>query len=355
MTLLRKTSKRLVLVMTLDVKNPYQKKIMNHYLKRIKNTIFIALVAFLYLLPSCSHKKTPKKANPHTYIHLESNQPSIKANNSKEKHVLTIWIHGTTLFSRKLSGIFHAGKIGIHPASSYKKSHRILRKISQYLPQEKTSRFVYENFYFFGWHGKLSVQRRTKTAENLLRNIIQLIKSYKTKHGATPKIRIITHSHGGNVALSLAKANKNSKEKITIYELILLACPVQKKTAHLTKDPIFENIYSLYSGIDMLQVIDPQGLQDIKKTRKIKKPFFSKRLFPQQKNLKQAKVKINGRGLLHIEFITSRFVKMLPHILEEIDAWTVESQILEKKSRLLRIYKKRNKVRLERRMVKKKW
>ena len=104
----------------------------------------------------------------------------------------------------------------------------------------------------------------------------------------------------------------------------------------------FERIYSIYSAADIIQVADPQGLHRIKKTirKKIKKPFFSKRVFAPQENLTQVKVKINRRGITHVEFLLSRFTKTLPYLLEEIDRW-VQSETHDQenyeKNRLLKI------------------
>ena len=176
-----------------------------------------------------------------------------------------------------------------------------------------------------------------------------------------PRIRLITHSHGGNVALFLSKIN-NKSEKIKIYELILLACPVQKKTSQLVKNQMFEKIYSLYSGMDILQVIDPQGMHEIikKEARKAKEtPFFSERRFKPQKNMLQAKLKINGRGILHVEFLLKKFTAVMPYLLQELDNWnqkeTNNPQAYKKHTLIKVTIEKENKnIRFERRIIKQK-
>jgi len=161
---------------------------------------------------------------------------------------------------------------------------------------------------------------------------------------------MITHSHGGNVALYMAKIKKEFTTPITIDELILLACPVQQKTVNLIKDDLFKQIYSLYSKADLIQVLDPQGiyaikskLQGKKSINKRKTPLFSKRRFPVQDNLKQAKIRINGRAISHLDFILKTFLRHLSEILAELRKSTVQRPSLKKgrtKEMLIRIPKR---------------
>jgi len=99
-----------------------------------------------------------------------------------------------------------------------------------------------------------------------------------------------------------------------------------KKTIDLIKDNLFKQIYSLYSKADLFQVIDPQGVYAIKSalqgkkksTNKQRTPFFSGRRFPDQDNLKQAKVRMNGHAIFHLDFILTKFLHHLPDILVEL-------------------------------------
>jgi len=54
-----------------------------------------------------------------------------------------------------------------------------------------------------------------------------------------PKVTLISHSHGGNVALNLA-AIAEKESPLSIERLILLACPVQQETAALVDAPMFK-------------------------------------------------------------------------------------------------------------------
>ena len=231
---------------------------------------------------------------------------------SEEKcEYITVWIHGTRLTPRPiLHNIFHAPD-GLVPANSFDTQYH-LRSIADTLTQTDPTRYSGEYMFLFGWSGALAFEERVKAAEDFYVQLKQVIQSYEQKQGKKPKIRIITHSHGGNVALNLAKIKDTSN--FIVDELILLACPVQEETAPFIKDPMFKEIFVLYSSFDLLQIIDPQGLYSHNDNR----PLFSERRFPTQDNVTQVKMKLNGRALLHTDFIRVRFVAMLPQIIDKM-------------------------------------
>jgi len=323
--------------------------------------LWISATATLLALAGCTHKNTKQTIKVKTSTKLIQANNKIAPATAKEPHTITVWIHGTRFESdfireKLIKNIFYRAYIkdGLLHETAYKKRSNF-RIISQNLSQQECTRFKPDNFYIFGWSGELRIKKRKVAAKKLYKSLLQLINRYKAKHGITPKIRFITHSHGGNVALHFAKINDKSAEKIKVSELVLLACPVQEKTAHLIASKTFEKIYSIYSGIDMIQVLDPQGLHKARKkaVKKIEKPFFSERAFVPQKNLTQVKIKINRRGIAHIEFILTRFAKILPHLLQEIDAWIKTENNdpdSHKKSRLLKIYTTGEKITFDRRV-----
>lgn len=241
--------------------------------------------------------------------------------NPKEGPWLTIWIHGTRLTPKVFAKhFFHVNK-GLHKASelSLKYQHRA---IAQTLSDLDTQQFDINNFYLFGWSDKLSFKQRKQAAKEL-HNALNLLADYKNTHGVTPRIRIITHSHGGNVALNLA--HFISDDHLVIDELVLLACPVQEQTKRLIEKPCFKKLYSFYSTRDMLQVLDPQGMyvedwEDID----FEKDIFSQRKFSSHPKLKQIEVTYHNRGILHIEFLLINklcgFIKHLPYLLATASA-----------------------------------
>lgn len=237
---------------------------------------------------------------------------------------ITIWIHGTkgTVNHIPLDSLkrFFDCKPGLNPAHNLCECHHH-RQIADVLITHDPLRFPAEHFYLFGWNGKLSYEERENTARMLYNEIKALIIRYKKQLGTSPKIRLITHSHGGNVALNLAKVKDVMDTEFTIDELILLACPVQTKTVHLIKDPLFKKIYSLYSTRDFIQILDP--LEIIHNVKEKRFPLFSQRKFPDQPNLRQIVVKRKKRAISHVEFMLENFLTTLPIILNELDTTTV--------------------------------
>lgn len=242
------------------------------------------------------------------------------------KPAITIWIHGTRLFpASAFLGILSA-RPGLNPVTEVDPRHYTF-KTAHLLEKLYPEQFSVDSFYVFGWTGRLSYNERERAADILYQSIAKKINEYK-KSGITPYVRIVSHSHGGNISLNLAHVSQKYSHKFSVDELILLACPVQQFTSHLVGNPMFKRVYSLYSRLDIVQILDPQGLRTLfsrgfkkcKKHRKMK-PFFSSRRFKPQKNMHQVKIKINGRALFHNSFIRAQFVQVLPIIVDEIRHW----------------------------------
>ncbi len=212
---------------------------------------------------------------------------------------ITVWIHGTKsqefLINRlskiaqnletKLFG-YEQGLHNVASLTSNQNNYLLAKELSDNYPQQ----FPWEHFYVFGWSGKLNHASRQLAAKNLYHALKELVLRYQKEYCITPQITLITHSHGGNVALNMA-AIVDKDCSLVINKLILLACPVQNYTMDLVKSPFFKRIYSIHSHTDMLQVLDPQGLHpflalkhmaEFKNAFNIskKRPLFSRRHFP---------------------------------------------------------------------------
>ncbi len=287
-------------------------------------TSLLFLFPLLFVCSGCVHSPSQ-----HYYSHIITcttpekpliftEKPPLHSN----ERTITIWIHGTkAFFSKFLYTNFFYTRKGVHSALSFE-PHYHLREIAELLYAQNPQKFPIDDFYFYGWSGKLSFKARYKAAKKLYIQIQALVKQYEDAYGIKPSIRIITHSHGGNVALNLACFNNDMQ--LFIDELILMACPVQERTCNLTAHSMFKKIYSLYSRFDSIQVLDPQWLYYLLKkdfTEAPVKPnsFFSKRDFPPLEKMVQVQLKLNNRGIMHIEFITNKFVGLLPIILHEIN------------------------------------
>ncbi len=283
----------------------------NHY-------YFILL--FFIVVASCRSLNLEKCS----YLHLNDRQKTHDACSVPQAPPsITIWVHGTrAFFSKYFFHNFFYCLPGLNPAKKFEKKYH-LRSIAELLHTHAPDLFSFETFYFFGWSGKLNFKARIKAARELYQAIQILIKEYEETYHQKPSIRIITHSHGGNVALNMAKI-KDYNNKLCIDELILLACPIQEQTACYAHDDLFTTIYSFYSRSDSIQVLDPQGFHYWRKKHKMLKPltFFSGRCFPDHcTKVRQIEIKLDGKGLMHIDFLFHKFLKCLPDMLHTIKNW----------------------------------
>lgn len=160
-------------------------------------------------------------------------------------------------------------------------------------------------YYLFGWSGYISQKKRRLEALRCYNQLVEEAQKLK-KAGFIPKIRVLAHSHGGNVALNMAgffhmlnpceetqnlyksfemgpiikdtfdgllerlpeqdivAGRKNQKKydhlpvvkNFFIDELILLGTPIQEETSLFVMSPFFGDVYNFYSDGDMVQSVD---------------------------------------------------------------------------------------------------
>ena len=299
------------------------------------------IFVMLLCLPACIHKKQIDKRKLHIPPHHTQHSQCPKANPP-----ITIWVHGTLMFRKPTYHHIFNDKSYLMPIALFPENHHF-RALAETITHHDPEEFPLEEFYIFSWSGRLQNQERKDAAYTLYQEIVSLTESYENKYGHHPAIRIIAHSHGGNVVLNMAKL-KNITKKIAVKSLILLACPVQERTMHLINTPLFERVYSLYSSLDMIQILAPQFKRTTFTTAYEGKfrhhysiPPFSSRLFPHYNHLTQAKIKINDYPISHTSFSTKEFTALLPTILNKLDEWHNESKESNRqdKYKLLCIYK----------------
>lgn len=295
-----------------------------------KKVIYSALhISLIFGLSGCFHLPPYRMARKKLLIHPK--EQIISNNDRASTHTITIWIHGTRFTATPLLTSYVYSHPGLHPMNELGQRYH-LRQLADALCQADSINYPSDNFYIFGWSGKLNVEHRKEAAHVLYRSLAILIAEYKQKHGIVPKVRIIAHSHGGNVALHLADEHRAIQAKFIIDELILLACPAQERTMHAVHNALFKKIYALYSSLDMLQILAPQffyRLEYVKDNRNrsaAKVPLLSSRRLPPDPKLAQIKVKINGHAVFHTFFTTTLFTSMLPRVIQEIDAWQIQKQ-----------------------------
>lgn len=162
-------------------------------------------------------------------------------------------------------------------------------------------------FYTFGWSGLISQSKRRIDALRFYNCLIEKVNQVKNRYKTEPIIKILAHSHGGNLCLNLIGINKlldnqgnlkpythhpnedkfealsklyqliknmpckeaarkknGSKdfdfqptEKLPfIEELVLYGTPIQPETESFFTSPTWKNIYHFYSQQDFVQQLD---------------------------------------------------------------------------------------------------
>lgn len=242
---------------------------------------------------------------------------------------ITVYIPGSDLVPRFLNA--HPRRPGMLKITTYPTSFNG-RIVADYLTQTYPSDYNINRYYYYGWNGILSFDERKKAARDLLQKLLEIRKEYQKEIGLEPSFRIITYSHGGNVLLNMAKIASDDCP-LKIEEVIMLACPVQERTKKFICKPIFKKIYAFYTACDIVQIGDPQGLYKKGKTEKL----FSESSFPEQPNLRQARIKLNGRPLVHIEFFSPKFMKLIPELCKVADSLYDDSRAAKAKKRIINI------------------
>ncbi|MBT3828106.1 hypothetical protein HOL34_00305 [bacterium] len=124
------------------------------------------------------------------------------------------------------------------------------------------------DYYTFGWNGQLSSSAREQEAYYLYEELIR-IKEQAAFNGYDLSINLITHSHGGNVALYLAKWEEEQHQGLCINALHMFGCPIQSETVDYIGNSIFKTILNYYSDFDMVQSNDVVSTQSHKSHRRI--------------------------------------------------------------------------------------
>jgi hypothetical protein len=109
--------------------------------------------------------------------------------------------------------------------------------------------------YTFGHLGLLSGTYRRDVAEDFYDALCAKVSELEQQY-LNVKVTIVTHSHGGNVALNLAYWQEQKKRGLEIDNLVMLGCPIQAETAPYAFNPVFKHVYNVYSDGDIVQSAD---------------------------------------------------------------------------------------------------
>ena len=269
----------------------------------INKRLVVVSIALLGLIPSCKHSQ---------YYHTRKQYlKKVFFAGPIPDGPVTIFVHGTkeSIISKVVHKLDYP--YGIVSATDVE-ANSVLSRLPRHLHEACPEEFNINNFYFYGWHGKLNFRSRYKAAYRLY-NILKKHKGPKT---------IITHSHGCGVALYLAMCAENDNNPdFYIDRTVFLAPPVQVATKHYVHSPIFREVYSFYSSSDIMQVSDPQGIyweSYAYTSDDTRVPFFSKRTFDPTPNIMQTRILADRQSPGHLLFMLGRFIKHLPCMMSMV-------------------------------------
>ena len=167
------------------------------------------LLALLLILPACHRTSVTSRRT----LNLKTEATSLHQPNSPATPNVTIWIHGTRGF-RPLDELVHAAPPGdnLQTVASLSNNYNRFKKLAATIADADPINYPFEHFYIFGWSGDFSFQVRHEAAQRLHKELETLVADYTKKYGHAPFIRLITHSHGGNVALNLATVDHPNRD-----------------------------------------------------------------------------------------------------------------------------------------------
>lgn len=223
---------------------------------------------------------------------------------------ITIYVHGSQNATKLLSKDIWYCQQGLHHINELPESSLFVQD-ARLLQQGDKDRFNMEHYYTFGWSGKVNFQVRQDAGKELYLTLKKLLQTYFEQYGSYATVRIITHSHGGNVALHMVEQLPFFENHKIELELVMLACPVQKLTEHIINHKNISRSYVLYSTFDLIQKLDFYKYEG--------KRYFPNRVFQTDaSNCFQILVKVNGKRLTHTDFCHS-IVRHIPEILRATD------------------------------------
>ena len=113
-----------------------------------------------------------------------------------------------------------------------------------------------QKYLIFGWSGFLNHGARRKAGFELYNSLADYCDQIRYTYGVDPELDLITHSHGGNVALWLAEAEKECKRNLKIDVLVMFGTPMQTEMACAIQSDVFRTMVMIYSRGDSVQQRD---------------------------------------------------------------------------------------------------
>ena len=228
------------------------------------------------------------------------------------------------------------------PKEGYKYAVHPIASAFKTIMQEITPKQPEHHFYTFGWSGLLSQECRRHEAIRFHNALCEELTKFHAQD-IYPQIRLIAHSHGGNVCLNLAAINELTRMKkegtqpyagadtldakeaqaqmqlltskmphkdewqskqahkqydympdktlSIIDELILFGTPIQTETMHYFHAPLFAKIFNFYSEQDTFQAMDIISTKRYYCKQRLES--LKQEVSPQEPRIIQAKIMID--------------------------------------------------------------
>jgi len=131
----------------------------------------------------------------------------------------------------------------------------------QFIPAYNAFSELYKNnneeqvYFLFGHLGLLCQNYRADAGVELYNHICDTVAELQKSY-CHVRVRLVTHSHGGNIALNLARAERLYNRKLVVDDLIMYGAPIQVETAAYAYDPLFVRVINCYSEGDSIQSND---------------------------------------------------------------------------------------------------
>lgn len=113
-----------------------------------------------------------------------------------------------------------------------------------------------QNYAIFGWSGLLHNAARKKAGYELYHALCNYRDNIRAHYGIEPEITLVTHSHGGNVALYMDCAQAEFKKNLKIKYLVMFGTPMMHEMAPCLESDMFATMLMLYSKGDSIQARD---------------------------------------------------------------------------------------------------
>lgn len=111
------------------------------------------------------------------------------------------------------------------------------------------------SYYTFGHLGVLSHRYRANTAQTLYHGLLKIVQEARCAYEKVT-IVLVAHSHGGSIALNMARAEDEHKKGLIVDDLILLGTPLHCETAPYAYHSMFKRVLNCYSLGDTIQGSD---------------------------------------------------------------------------------------------------